>query len=98
MKHLKLFETFEEEPQVGDFVLMKSESPNPKIVEYINKTIGKIIIIRGDGGITVMYDLKNDFLRDQIDDVRSFYRWQLVAFGKTKKELRLKISANKYNL
>ena len=43
MKHLKLYNN---EPEVGDYVLMKSTNPNKELASLINNTIGKLTQIR----------------------------------------------------
>jgi len=102
MKYLKKYESLEE-PEVGDYVLMKSEA-NKKVANLINQTIGrinKLIQPYFDSrvGIEVKYDFPRSVLKNlRIDNTRVFDRDQIVAFGKTKKELELKKQANKYNL
>lgn len=96
MKHLKKYESIEK-PEVGDYVLMKSQATE-KIANLINQTIGRIEFY-SISQLGVKYDFPISILNElSIDNIRIFETHQIVAFGKTKKELELKIQANKYNL
>lgn len=120
MKYLKTFEKLQEQPEVGDYVLINTVSTIKGVSEYINNTFGQIIDIQPDkidiwdfksvGDIVVKYtdvpsEIKSWFNKNKNitrnyarEFDRRFSPEQVVAFAKTKEELELKLTANKYNL
>jgi len=112
MKYLKKFEN--NEPKIGDYVLVKLYSSNAAAIdieqakEYANTHVGKLI------GRSKMFDndarveykdvpehIRSYFGTDETKE-NSYYRTvginQIVYFGSTPEEVELKMSANKYNL
>jgi len=100
MKHLKLYNN---EPEVGDYVLMKSTS-TPELKKIIENTIGKITKIdynssRSRDDIWVEYNFSPDILLNyNIENKRLFSRFQILLFGKTVEELKRKIKYKNFNL
>jgi hypothetical protein len=99
MKHLKYFENaIEDKPQVGDYVLMKSQAGGDTEI-YIDKTIGLITKFDSQGGVQsagvhVKYP-KNYYtgINDRLFNIN-----QIVNFAPTKKELQIKLTSNKFNI
>ena len=99
MKYLKKYESLET-PEVGDYVLMKSETSNEKLADLINTTIGKIDSL-AYRSLYVRYNFSKEILNKfRFHDLRlrEFDKNQIVAFAKTIKELELKIQVKNYNL
>lgn len=95
MKYIKTFEDTKNIPKKGDYVIMKSESNDERIQDFINNNIGRIKEYWPGSNVRVrFYDVPTYFG----DTVRLFSKNQIVAFAPTKKELELKLSINKYNL
>ena len=102
MKYIKKFEN-KEEPKIGDYVLMYSTSSDDKIAHFIKNNFGKIVNFDYDKnkkvGVAVLYDNIPEFLKKLgMERTRTFGIEQIVAFAESEDELKLKISANKYNL
>lgn len=114
MKYLKQYEFFEDEPQIGDYVLcdIKLERHNERenIMNFVNNNIGQIINIQ-DTEIRVQYtnvpkEIKNWFRQDTISfNGKEYDKYsklihsdKIIAIGKTPEEVKIKIDANKYNL
>ena len=114
MKHLKQFENSQEQPKIGDYVLILLDnidsryiSPGTnlsKYVDFINNTIGKIEDINiKSKEITVQYDnipegIKAWFRIEKIEWSREFPFDKIVAFAPTEEILKLKIQSQKYNI
>ena len=100
MKHLKLYNN---EPEVGYYVLMSSQS-TPELKKIIENTIGKITKIdynssRSRDDIWVEYNFSPDILLNyNMDNKRLFSRFQIVSFGKTEQEVRRKKEYKKFSL
>jgi len=112
MKYIKLYESSENktQPQISDYIqinyphLGQHETQHEKGVNFINNNIGKVvnIIMMGNEihGITIKYDnippeLENFFPSNH---TKSYQIKYVIGFGKTPEEVKLQISANKYNL
>ena len=109
----KIFENIPNntQPKVGDYVLLKTNSQTYKDSEivnnFINNTIGKIIILSGDL-ITVKFDnvplkIEDYFSKEygrygDITYSRVFLDNRIVAFGSTIEEVELKVRTEKYNI
>ena len=96
MKHLKLYNN---EPEVGDYVLMKSTNPNKELASLINNTIGKLTQIRASS-VIIRYNF-SDFIckKFEISSVtREFNKDQIVIFGKTEEEIKRKKKYKNFNL
>ena len=111
MKYIKTFEDLKNEPQVGDYVLIKTVAADGNIKNFINNTIGIIDYIQPDftnlfdkkcdGNIGVRY--KNIPKSLQLwfgkgSNVRQFLKKQIVAIGKTEEEVKQKVQSNKFNI
>lgn len=104
MKYLKQYEDYKDikNPNVGDYVLMRSEANIPEISDYINNNIGKVTKTY-QYSIEVTYDnppiinLPPDAAKFPFTD-REFSKNQIVDFSENKDELESKISSKKYNL
>lgn len=90
MKYLKAYEDTISKPQIGDYVLMRSESGSESAEKYINSHIGKISEWYHNDGLKVDYG--NEFKK------RIFSKAQIVEFAPTIEELELKLAAKKYNI
>lgn len=95
MKYIKTFEDTQNEPRIGDYVLMRSETGNPNVEKFVNNTIGQLYQFDVAGGVIIKY--KNSPYNDD-GQKRMFHRSQIVAFSPSIDELKLKIRTIKYNL
>jgi len=108
MKHLKLYDN---EPEIGDYVIMKSTSISKVLKSFIENNIGKIIDIdnnldemRNFVTYFVTYDNMPEGLNgfDEYRETgiltREFGAYQVVAFGKTKEDVKRKKEYNKFRL
>jgi hypothetical protein len=102
MKYIKQYE-HQNKPQVGDYVIMRSDSFSDEVVNFINNNIGKISELN-NGAVIVRYkkvpkELKIAFeLSHFFNPQREFHQSQIVEFAPTLKELKHKLLQNKYNI
>ena len=84
MKHLKIYEDLNIIPKVGDYVLMSTKSRNPKVIEFIENTMGRITDVFngqsiGSTDIEVTYDNIPTFLIDSFSNKsRTFDKNQII--------------------
>jgi hypothetical protein len=100
MKHLKTFEKYEDSsPKTGDYVILSAYSLNKEYNDFINNEIGKITRKTKN-----FYYIKYDYVPYGIrkwftdGDRTTAELIDIKLFGKTKEEIELKKSANKFNL
>jgi len=106
MRYLKSFETNEHKtPDVGDFILIKYNSINPGVSEFINNFPAKILKIRY-GWFTFGYKFVPDDISIHFNKEGDYYIYDIdlrvsddiLEFGRTIEELYLKLDTKKYNL
>lgn len=109
MKILKFYEDLTDDMKVGDYALMKIVDRNSFIpsdnvfYKYINTTIGKICNIRKYNGINILYenvpdDIKGYFGNSDGLYERNFKFSEIVEYGRTIEELKMKLETNKFNI
>jgi len=110
MKYIKKYENYVDTPQIGDYVLIHTNSNAKNVANFVNNTIGKIIDIRfkykdifeleHPGDLRVEYEEVPEDVQSWFFDKnkRTFTLEQIISFGKTKKELEEKLAEKKYNL
>ena len=103
MKYLKTFEHLQN-PEIGDYVIIKTKSTDPVVKEFINTTIGEIFFVK-ENKIKVKYDnvptiLQNWFGYSHNENkyYRNFLIDQIVNISKSKEELKLILQKRSYNL
>jgi putative ribosome biogenesis GTPase RsgA len=102
MKYLKTYEnTIKDEPQVGDYVIIKPQFSNEKYVNYINNNIGRITKISKNNIATIFYEnVPNEILiwfelgAKNIQVKTS----NIIYHSKNKKNLEPFLIINKYNI
>jgi len=111
MKHLKRYESINDKPQTGDYVLCKTSYGAKRIDDFLKNTIG---VCLGKAYIghnielreklkdifKVKYDNIPDNLKDDyfFNNIRSISRNEIIHFSPNKEDLEEIITANKYNL
>lgn len=110
MKYIKSYESIENnKPKVGDYVLMKTKVDELK--SFIDNTIGILYSIdhENESDLTE-YTVKYEnvppqmnwrfFSSNESDEMncKSFRKELLVEFAPTIEELKIKLTANKFNL
>jgi len=114
MKHLKTLETISNDPQIGDYVIIKSYSPVDEVNDFINNNIGQIIDISQSKysfskyRLSIIYDnipseIKQYFENNNIkgtfyDGFRDYKFSDIIEYSKNKEDLEIILSSNKYNL
>lgn len=109
MKHIKLFEENYDKPKVGDYVLMKTKVDELK--NFIDNTIGILYSIEHeDEKELTSYTVKYENIPTQVSwrffsnnengeiNCKNFRAPLLVEFAPTIEELKVKLTANKFNL
>jgi len=108
--NFKIFENSENTPQIGDYVYIIADYAGEKFKEFFKHNFGKIVKIENYMDIksidksyivhfTDAQHIENDGNYDFSNEgTWEAYRREIIAFGKTKEELNLNMSANKYNL
>jgi len=96
MKYLKHFEMNENEPQIGDYVIVNYNinQNSPAYVNYINTHIGKLYNKRRSEkfGNKLVCDI------DYIDIVNTSYIEDIEFWSKDKGELEAIIQSKKFNI
>ena len=98
----KLFENNEDRPIVGYYILcdISPYTTDEEFIIFMNNNIGKIQKTNDDSYLIKYYNIPkklNDWYFG-IGDVRHFIEEDILLYASTKKELEIKISANKFNL
>ena len=97
IKKFKIYETSTRiEPQVNDYVIVKSESPNKRANNHINTHVG-IVYENLYSNHVRDYKIKYEFL-PFMNDIIMVYRYQIIHFSKSKDEMELILQTNKYNI
>ena len=109
MKYLKTFEdTIKDDikPQIGDYVIINSESEFSEVKNFINNSIGRIVDFDDEANTPAVVEFENIpnkikfYFR--IRNTRSFFYEQIKYFSPNKEEcldmLPLLADSNKYNL
>jgi len=103
MKYIKKFESTQDLPEVGDYVLMNSYDTNV-LVDFINNNYGIFINSYVDKlSVKPKIRVRYENIPGSIDlffhdGTRTFDLDLLVAYGKTIEELELRLKAKKFNL
>jgi len=107
MKYIKKFEMIEDSPKVGDYVLMNiSYDKNSDFyLNYPGKIIKFFTIGKYRQGVNISY---GDNIPDNMTEIlgytkkhgyyKNFQYKEIYAFSKNKEDLKIKISANKFNI
>ena len=101
MKYIRKYEELDE-PKIGDYVILNVAYLSKEWQDFINNTPGKIIKKNG-GIIKVKYTNFSNNIQDAltVGNERGVYvttTSSIVVFAPTIKEVKLKFSANKYNI
>jgi hypothetical protein len=103
MKHIKMFEDLNKEPEVGDYVLVRIDLKmyvlKDVVNNFINNNIGKIAY-KYTENVKVVYDNPPPELEKWFgfNGARTFDMDRIVDFDKSKEKLKLRLAANKYNI
>ena len=97
--NFKKFESFEDEPQVGDYVTIENDSFDESITDFLKYRIGKIIKITTDGNLQYPYTIQFTYNipiynRKTIEVDRD----EIKEFAPTREMLKMKKTTDKYNL
>jgi hypothetical protein len=102
MKYLKTFEENENEPQVGDYVIVR-ENRILLLDSFFSENVGRIVDDKYSRRYPFLVQFENipDDLKIEFGDKnnsRQFSIDEIDHWSKNKEDLELMISANKYNL
>ena len=105
MKYIKKFEESTVElPEVGDYVVIETHTFDEDYDKFINNTIFTVVECWLDDDHNHAVRLKCDYVPKKFSiyffEGNEIIYWSslIKVIAKTKEELELKISANKYNL
>jgi len=111
MKYIKTYETNKSKslPEVGDYVIMKTVSSTPIIINFFDNTVGEIVSVEPVGNednLMVKYtDIPDDVNRilntfnvDKKYHIRGFMTKRIIAISKNKEELEQIILNRKFNI
>lgn len=110
MKYIKSYENIQEEPQVGDYIIMHTITIEPNAFKFINNNIGQILTI--EPGLSQNKKLLSIAYDNVPAEITEWFNWDsfimkyvkrfsdrfIVAFSKNKEDLEHIIDAKKYNL
>ena len=110
MKYLKKFEhkIISKPVSEGDYIIAKING-NDNVAKFINNNIGQIVLINiGPSWLSVTYENVPDIIIDYftvIEDKKNTFLYNytihigdVIDFAKTKEELELQLSTNKFNI
>lgn len=105
MIYLKKYENINDKPKVGDYVLI-DPSKFDELKDFFNSEIGKIfnvdeIEIKLNGYpyfIKFEKNIPTSIFGPKNDNKMAFKEKELLSWSNNKKNLKIKIDANKYNL
>ena len=114
MKYIQKFENYTDTPEIGDYIIMKIYAGNEKWRDYINNNIGQVVDIKNSYNYNGTYSHKSVVIRyknipenlkhimsynSNADEyTKKFMTHRIYAFAKTIEELKVRLTANKYNL
>ena len=113
MKHLKTLETINDGPKIGDYIIVKSNSPIYEINDFIENNIGQIFNIvkfknsrYGNTYYTkynnIPSEIKVYFQYLMLENKLCYYRGydssSIIEYSKNKENLEIILQAKKYNL
>jgi len=102
MKHLKTYEMIEEEPQIGDWVVCKDQSPAipDKEADFISSNIGKISKFNGSDTYFhyIVYYKDSENNRYFVGHERKMNRKEIIYHSKNKEDCEAFLAMNRYNL
>jgi len=90
----KIFEKMNIEPEVGDWVLLKTKPFDDNIINIIKNNPGKVVSHIGNEYRVFYKDLKK-FIEFETIPV---YRGEFIYCSKNKENVELQIATKKYNL
>ena len=106
MKYIKKYENVEE-PQVGDYVLMRTDSKNIDYRNFLKNNVGQIIEMESDFHMSVKYEnvpikfIKMGlFVWSSVEQeyYHTFNKRKMLVFSDNPNDLELKFQMRKYNL
>ena len=107
MKYIKKYESINNEPQIGDYVICKEEEETPGFTDIINWTsvnIGKCVRIdQHKYPYLIQYEnipnnIKNNFLHRNVPNCRMMRKYEIIHWSPNKEDLEIYTNAIKYNL
>ena len=101
MKHLKTYESIEDDPQVGDYVIFNMEDESPWAKEFFSKNPSKIVHIRPKDFYPkeLIYEIES-YKQTIPRHIQTTYivRNDILYWAKSYEQLKLKQSMSKYNI
>jgi hypothetical protein len=105
MKYIKKYETIEDDPKVNDYVLCEENTNNDDVKNYIETHIGQLIDIEDKlktiYNYKVFYKDSNRYFGNN-GNCRSMERNEIIFWSENiedvKNYMKIKMSANKYNI
>lgn len=111
MKHIKLYENFNELPEIGDYVLVDITDANKEYQNFINDNIGRIIFINNPDdwilyleyenipkNIRHMFSHSAPGKQNLTSYVTVLHVNDIKHFSKNKENLEAILASKKYNL
>jgi len=106
MKYIKTYETLNDFPKNGDYVICKNDylyvaTDRDDLNNFLKNNIGQIVDIQN---LKYSYIIKFNNVPTDIRDyfntdyLRGFTRREILHYSKNKKDLELFINVNKFNL
>jgi len=112
MKHLKKFESIEDNPQIGDYVICEDQyDDEEEIATFISQNIGQCIDInKGSQTDKISYFIQyknvpnnelffeHTVINKNYTNVLEMFLEEIIHFSKNKEDLQIYLDVNKYNL
>ena len=98
MKHLKLFENYNNTPEEGDYVVANWDKFKDSYQNFLLHNIGEISHVYGNGEYEVLYDPKSLPAEFNSDNVFLFPEEQILYWSNNKNDCERYLATKKYNV
>ena len=102
---MKYIKTYENEPQVGDYVVCEINMPHlPELMNFLSGNIGKLVGIKANFEMTKEYFVKFMYIPMPIREVLNTIdlvkldEYEIIYYSSKKKDCESFIIKNKFNL
>ena len=98
MKHIKLFENYNNTPEVGDFVVANWDKFKDSYQDFLLSNIGEISKVYYNDEYEVLYDSTSLPSEFNSDNKFLFPEDQILYWSRNKKDCEKYLATKKYNL
>lgn len=101
MKYIKSYESIENEPKIGDYVLCDEETTDHDVKEFVKTHIGKLVLIQDilvtNYNYKIYYNDSDKYFGNN-GNHRSMTRSEIKHWSENIEDILPFLSSNKYNM